>query len=654
MLPVTVMSDAANRIRNLLFGKIDDIDDVTKIMIGHPKDTFVDMDGGGVKDKNHLNLFFYNISYDGYPADGSSQDPFYVRLYCLITAVGTRTGKPSYGEKDLRLIGEVMRVLHENPIVSVGSGNSEIAQLQVVPHPLTLDNLNHIWSTQGDTAYRLSVAYEMALAPVPLTVAIERSPLVSETGSDVESDMDYDLLPENGYGIETTSPIVPRHSVNIGQLNWAPQICLVYLNACSYSLTFKLGSVELTDFIPKIWIAADNNADIDLVWEQWKSDTGWQVVSQRENVLSIALAMDFNSTNSYVATNGRGVFKSIDNGENWVQKNNGLNDLNVQFIAIDPVTPANVYAGTNSGVFKSVDSGEHWVAKNAGLGNLNIQSIAVDPTTPSILYAGTNGGGIFKSVNAGDNWLLKSDGLSELNINCLAIDSTTPDSLFVGTHEGGVFKSVDGADNWEQKNIGLSNLNVKFIALDPLTATTVYVTTNGGGVFKSIDNGDTWVQKKAGLNDPNVQYIAIDPVTTTTVYIGTQAAGIFKSIDSGEHWAQKNENLSDINIQFLAIDTSDSATIYAGTNGGGVFKSLDGGTTWTDLSRIAIGLNEDKLTIDPDKADTTETFQESLPDKLTPGQSMLYAVHTFKSIHDGSVNKIRSNPLLITVYEAGA
>lgn len=654
MLPVTVMSDAANRLRNLLFGKIDDIDDVTKIMIGHPKDTFVDMDAGSVKDKNHLNLFFYNIGYDGYPADGSSQDPFYVRLYCLITAVGTRTGKPSYGEKDLRLIGEVMRVLHEHPIVSVGSGNSEIAQLQIVPHPLNLDNLNHIWSTQGDTAYRLSVAYEMALAPVPLTVAIERSPLVGETGSDVEAEMDYDLLPDNGYGIETSAPVVPKQSVNISQSDWAPQLCLVYLKTCSYSLAFKLGSTALTAFIPKIWLAANNNARIDLVWEQWKSESGWQVVSQRKNILSIAFAMHFGSTTSYVGTNGRGVFKSIDSAENWAQKNDGLSDLNVQFIAIDPVTPATLYACTNSGVFKSVDSGEHWVQKNIGLTNLNVQSLAVDPATPDILYAATNGDGIFKSVNAGDNWLQKNDGLSALNINCLEIDPSSPDSLFVGTDEGGVFKSVDAADNWEQKNLGLSNLNIQFIALDPLTATTVYVASNGGAVFKSIDSGENWIQKKAGITDPNVQFIAIDPVTTATVYIGTHAAGIFKSIDSGEHWSQQNDALSDINIQFLAIDPATPVNVYAGANGGGIFKSVDAGNSWVKQSRINIGLNEDSLIIDPDKADIAETFEESLPDKLTPGQSMLYAVRTFKSIHDGSVNKVRSNPLLVTIYEVGA
>jgi photosystem II stability/assembly factor-like uncharacterized protein len=565
MIAPSSLSVAANELRTLLQKEIDGLD-VGQIKIGHPKDTFEDMDSGNEKDKEHLNLFFYNVQYDGYPADGLSEDPFYVRLNCLITSVAGKSTKPSPGENDLRLVGEVMRVLHQHPMISVdGEDNSEIAQLQIVPSPMNLDNLNHVWSTQGDTAYRLSVAYEMALAPVPMAEAVEKSSLVAETGTEIEGDMDQELLPDSGFGIETFAPIVPKVIVDASKSDWAPHVCFVYLDACTYTLAFRLGSQALTDFVPKIWVAADRNACIDLIWEQWKSDSGWQVVSRRKNIFSIALAMHFGPTDIYAGTNGSAVFRSVDSGENWAQKKAGLIDLNVQFLAIDPGPPATVYAGTN---------GE------------------------------------------------------------------------------GVFKSVDSGENWAQKKKGMNNLNVQFLVIDPGTAATVYAGTNGGGVFKSLDSGEHWTQKKAGLIDLNVQFLAIDPGSPTTVYAGTNGAGVFKSVDSGEHWAQKKTGLSDLNIQFLAIDPDTPAIVYVGTNGGGIFKSVDEGDTWTELSRIPIGLNNDVLTIAPDKADSAETFQESMPDKLSPGQSMLYAVRTSKSMHDGYVTETRSNPLLVTVYEA--
>ena len=71
--------------------------------------------------------------------------------------------------------------LRLEPLLSIGDAlGNEIALLQVVPQGMNLDNLNHIWSTQTDISYRLSVAYEMALAPVPHAMPVEAAPLVGD------------------------------------------------------------------------------------------------------------------------------------------------------------------------------------------------------------------------------------------------------------------------------------------------------------------------------------------------------------------------------------------------------------------------------------------------------------------------------------------
>ena len=54
----------------------------------------------------------------------------------------------------------------------------------------------------------------------------------------------------------------------------------------------------------------------------------------------------------------------------------------VRALAIDPTTPATLYAGTGGGVFKSTDSGGTWAAANTGLTNLDVAALAIDPTTP--------------------------------------------------------------------------------------------------------------------------------------------------------------------------------------------------------------------------------------------------------------------------------
>ncbi len=283
MLPVSALSDAANKLRGLLLSQIDDIEEIKQLKIGHPKETFDDMDS----DLNNLNLFFYNIRFDGYPADGLSDDPFYVRLYCLITAVGANNVSTaiSAGENDLRLIGEVMRVLHEHPILSIDRGdNVEIAQLQIIPHLLDLDNLNHIWSTQGDTAYRLSVAYEMSLAPVAMAIAAEPSPLVATPQMLSWGAMNR-LMNEDKAGVISLKPGVEYFEIDTDREDWVPHISYVEQILASPPELQNVFKIEggLTRELD-ILVAGKENATLQLVWNVWRRKVDHSIVAWREGI----------------------------------------------------------------------------------------------------------------------------------------------------------------------------------------------------------------------------------------------------------------------------------------------------------------------------------------------------------------------------------
>ena len=77
-------------------------------------------------------------------------------------------------------------------------------------------------------------------------------------------------------------------------------------------------------------------------------------------------------------------------------------------IAIDPITPTTLYAGTGAGVFKSTNGGETWSLTDAG--PPNVLALAIDPITPSTLYAGTSRAGVFKSTDAGATWAVVRQG----------------------------------------------------------------------------------------------------------------------------------------------------------------------------------------------------------------------------------------------------
>jgi len=74
----------------------------------------------------------------------------------------------------------------------------------------------------------------------------------------------------------------------------------------------------------------------------------------------------------------------------------GHDYISVYRLAIDPITPSTVYAGTNVDVFRSADSGVTWTVVKPGIVSRDVTSLAIDPKTPSTLYAGFTYSGVFR------------------------------------------------------------------------------------------------------------------------------------------------------------------------------------------------------------------------------------------------------------------
>lgn len=293
MLPASSLSRAAHGLRDLLMKRIEEFDDIDRIKIGHPGDTIKDLED---LNENCLNLFFYDVNYDGYPSDGTSENPFYVRLHCLITAVGHKSQEPeeagsnnqrdvSKGENELRLIGEVMRILHEQSVLSVDDDDHhEIAQLQVIPYTMNLDSLNHIWSTQSDTSYRLSVAYEMALAPVPHTLPSDISPLVGDSRMVSWGTMTRPPAKEKD-GAISLKPAVEYLEIDTSGEEWMPHICFVeQIDASQKKLHYVFKVEGNLDETMDILIAGRNNGKVTLVWNIWRRKTDNSIVAWKEDI----------------------------------------------------------------------------------------------------------------------------------------------------------------------------------------------------------------------------------------------------------------------------------------------------------------------------------------------------------------------------------
>ena len=75
----------------------------------------------------------------------------------------------------------------------------------------------------------------------------------------------------------------------------------------------------------------------------------------------------------------------------------------VKAIAIDPLTPQNVYLASPDGLFRATDGGLTWEALNASLSSEPV-ALTLDPQHPTTLFALLMGETLLKSDDSGTTW----------------------------------------------------------------------------------------------------------------------------------------------------------------------------------------------------------------------------------------------------------
>jgi len=184
VVPVSSLSVAIQGIADYLDGELGE--DVA-VSVDSPQAA---SEAAKTASKHLLNLFFYRIAPSGFHADTGADEPFFIRLHALLTPFRGAQQQQA-DDTDLRILGHTIRVLQSQPVLPPilpgppeGSDDDFRDQpdnvayrLQAILQSPSMEDLNHIWTTQGgELAYRLSAAYEFAL--VPIEPLVRRSPPV--------------------------------------------------------------------------------------------------------------------------------------------------------------------------------------------------------------------------------------------------------------------------------------------------------------------------------------------------------------------------------------------------------------------------------------------------------------------------------------------
>jgi photosystem II stability/assembly factor-like uncharacterized protein len=88
----------------------------------------------------------------------------------------------------------------------------------------------------------------------------------------------------------------------------------------------------------------------------------WQRIGEGlPDQMIIALALSPSAPETVYVAGRQGMFKSVDGGATWRDMNNGLHSLNIRSLALSPSDPNTIYMGTNgTGLYRSLDAGQNW------------------------------------------------------------------------------------------------------------------------------------------------------------------------------------------------------------------------------------------------------------------------------------------------------
>lgn len=268
-LPVSSISVMCNQISTFVRSGLNAASNNILVSMGAPSEV-ADSD-----DEHRVNLFFYRFEPSGFQAGAHPNDPWRVRMFCMITTFGVDEDGIAAGENEMRLLGEIMRIFREQPISDPVVVGSETVRLQTIFSAATDEQMNQVWSTQGDSAFRPSVIYEMALAPVMPSTLRAEPPLVGGFGA--ESRASSAGRYGNFTGIEH-QPTVPRSFVDVANPLWEPVLAWIHNNNCELTLALNVDDPSFGSFVPEVWLAGDPGETLNLIWQTWDS-SGWNTVS---------------------------------------------------------------------------------------------------------------------------------------------------------------------------------------------------------------------------------------------------------------------------------------------------------------------------------------------------------------------------------------
>jgi len=314
----------------------------------------------------------------------------------------------------------------------------------------------------------------------------------------------------------------------------------------------------------------------------------WEIVPDLHGKSLRALSIAASDPKTLVVGALDGIYRSRNGGHDWerISPENHAEIKNVESVAIDPVNPDVIYAGTWHLPWKTEDGGKTWHnIKKGVIDDSDVFSIVIDPSQPENLFISACSG-IYRSESAGEMFR-KIQGIpySARRTRMLQMDPADHNVVYAGTTEG-LWKTIDAGVTW--KRMTGSNIVINDVLIDPRRSSRVLLATDRSGVLASDDGGVTFTASNRGFTHRQAAALLVDRSDSAVLYAGVlndkEFGGVFVSRDSGQTWKQTSDGLDGRDV-FVLRQAADGSLI-AGTDHG-IFALRQNGARWAPRNALA-------------------------------------------------------------------
>ena len=305
---------------------------------------------------------------------------------------------------------------------------------------------------------------------------------------------------------------------------------------------------------------------------------------------------------------GDGLYRSPDGGATW--QHLGLTDQRIiSKVIINPQNFQTIYVASmglpfarndSRGVYRSIDSGQNWEQVLYLSDSTGIIDMVMNPNNPQVIYASSwdrirnntesivygNGAGVYKTEDGGDTWTQLTSGLpsgkfSRVNLAMSKINPSNVYAIYVDTtfQVHAIYKTTNAGGNWTMISQGGSGSQLASalggqgwynsrIVTHPSNENELYLL--GVNLWKTTSGGATWqpVIPPPGTLRPHVDNHALEFTIDEDIVLGTDGGLYYQEVDS-DIW-KDIESIAATQFYRTGYNPHDSSMYYGGAQDNGI------------------------------------------------------------------------------------